>query len=66
MEAIKNFFISDNFRNFWVNFYNGFENALDFIFGKINYEPIRQLLNNPWFWIILIGLFLLSLIFRRR
>jgi len=66
MEAIKNFFVSDNFKNFWVNFYGGFEKVLDFIFGKIKYEPIRQLLVNPWFWIILVVLFLLSLIFRRR
>ncbi|MDD5659127.1 MAG: hypothetical protein PHR39_03820 [Actinomycetota bacterium] len=66
MEAIKNFFVSDNFRNFWINFYNWFGNVLDFIFGKIKYEPIRQLLVNPWFWIIIIGLLLLFLIFRRR
>ncbi|MCE5329551.1 hypothetical protein LLG07_04365 [bacterium] len=66
MEAIKNFFVSDKFKNFWVNFYSGFEKVLDLIFGKIKYEPIRQLFVNPWFWIIVICLFLLFLIFRRR
>lgn len=66
METIKNFFTSENFKNFWINFYNGFENVLDFIFGKIKYEPIRELLSNPWFWIIFVVLVLLSIIFRRR
>ena len=66
METIKNFFTSENFKNFWINFYSGFENVLDFIFGKIKYEPIRELLSNPWFWIIILVIFLLSLIFRRR
>ncbi|HHT78756.1 MAG TPA: hypothetical protein GXZ93_03025 [Actinobacteria bacterium] len=66
METIKNFFTSENFKNFWINFYNGFENVLDFIFGKIKYEPIRELLSNPWFWIIFVVLVLLSVIFRKR
>ncbi len=66
METIKNFFTSENFKNFWINFYSGFESVLDFIFGKIKYEPIRELLSNPWFWIIILVIFLLSLIFRRR
>jgi hypothetical protein len=66
MEAIKNFFISEKFKNFWINFYNGFQNFLESLFGKIKYEPIKVLLINPWFWIIIIALFLLFLIFRRR
>jgi hypothetical protein len=66
METIKNFFTSDKFKIYWANFYSGFEKFLDFVFGKIKYEPIRDLLVNPWFWIILFALFLLSLIFRRR
>jgi hypothetical protein len=66
MEAIKNFFTSEKFKISWNNFYNWFEKFLDFVFGKIKYEPIKELLTNPWFWIILLALFLLSLIFRRR
>jgi len=66
MEAIKNFFISEKFKNFWINFYNGFQNMLDSLFGKIQYEPIKVLLTNPWFWIIIIVLLFLFLIFRRR
>jgi len=66
METIKNFFTSEGFKDFWINFYNGFENVLDFIFGKIKYEPLRDLLSNPWFWIILLALFLISIIFRRH
>ncbi|HEY5500736.1 MAG TPA: hypothetical protein VIK09_01985 [Candidatus Humimicrobiaceae bacterium] len=66
MEAIKNFFISDKFKSFWINFYNGFQNILVSLFGKIKYEPIKVLLTNPWFWIIIIALLLLFLIFRRR
>jgi hypothetical protein len=66
MEAIKNFFISEKFKNFWIGFYNGFQSILESVFGKIKYEPIKVLLSNPWFWIIIIGLLILSLIFRRR
>jgi hypothetical protein len=66
METIKKFFTSESFKNFWVNFYKGFENVLDFIFGKIKYDPLRELLANPWFWIIIVFFILLSLIFRRR
>ncbi|MDD3519703.1 MAG: hypothetical protein PHU65_00515 [Actinomycetota bacterium] len=66
METVKNFFTSENFKNFWINFYSGFENVLNVIFGKIKYEPIRDLFSNPWFWIIIVLLILLSIIFRRR
>ena len=66
METIKNFFISDEFKSFWINFYNGFQDILESIFGKIKYEPVKLLFSNPWFWIIIIALFLLLLIFRRR
>jgi len=66
MEAIKNFFVSDQFKNFWANFYAGFENFLYSLFGKIEYEPIRVLFLSPWFWIIIIALLILILIFRRR
>ena len=66
MEAIKNFFISERFKNFWINFYEGFQNILKSIFGKIKYEPIKVLFTNPWFWIIVIALLILFLILRRR
>lgn len=66
MEAIKNFFTSEGFKDFWITVYNGFGQALNFVFGKIGYAPIQELLTNPWFWIILVALFLISLIFRRR
>jgi len=66
MEAIKNFFISEKFKNFWIIFYNGFQKMLQSIFGEIKYEPIRVLLTNPWFWIIIIVLLILILILRRR
>jgi len=66
MEAIKNFFISEKFKDFWINFYNGFQNILESFFGKIKYEPIKVLFINPWFWIIVIALLILFLILRRR
>lgn len=66
METLKNFFTAENLESFFSNIYNWLENNLAIVFGKIPYEPIRNLLVNPWFWIIIIVLFLLSLIFRRR
>ncbi|MHB1346038.1 MAG: hypothetical protein ACYCXK_00965 [Candidatus Humimicrobiaceae bacterium] len=66
MEAIKNFFISERFKNFWINFYEGFQDILKSIFGKIKYEPINALFTNPWFWTIVIALLILFLILRRR
>ena len=66
MELIKDFFTSENLKNFFLEIYGWLDNILDRAFGKIGYEPISELLSNPWFWIIIIGLFLLSLIFRRR
>jgi len=66
MEAIKDFFTSENTKSFFLNIYEWLENILTKAFGKIGYEPIRDLLSNPWFWIIIVALFLLSIIFRRR
>lgn len=66
MEKFKNFFSFENIREIFEKTYIWLENILDKIFGGIKYEPIKELLTNPWFWIILIILFILSRIFRRR
>lgn len=66
MEAIKNLFTAEKIKSFFINIYNWLENILETAFGRIGYEPIRNLLTNPWFWIIIIALFILSLVFRRR
>ncbi|OPL17421.1 MAG: hypothetical protein AVO38_00055 [delta proteobacterium ML8_D] len=66
MEEIKNFFTSENLKSFFVNIYSWLEDILTKAFDKIEYEPIRNLLINPWFWIIIVFLFLLSFLFRRR
>jgi hypothetical protein len=52
--------------NFFINIYSWLENILSIAFGNIGYEPIRNLLINPWFWIIIIVLIIVCFIFRRR
>ncbi len=66
MEFIKGFFTKDNFTRLFERFYEWLENILDTVFGGMDYEPLRDLFINPWFWIILIALFILGIIFRRR
>ncbi len=66
MEVIRNFFTLENIQSLFVTIYNWMEDLLTKIFGKLGYEPLRNLFTNPWFWIIILALFLLSLIFRRR
>lgn len=66
MEVIRNFFTLENIRSLFVTIYNWMEGLLTKIFGKLGYDPLRDLFSNPWFWIIILTLFLLSLIFRRR
>ncbi len=66
MEALKNFFTSENLKSFFTTIYSWMEDLLTKAFGRIGYEPIRNLFTNPWFWIIILALFLLGLIFRRR
>lgn len=66
MEAIKNFFTLENMRPIFENMYTWLENFLIRVFGNLGYEPLRNLLTNPWFWIIIVVLFLLGIIFRRR
>jgi hypothetical protein len=66
METIKNFFTPENLQSFFEGIYNSLEDMLVKAFDKIGYEPIKNLLINPWFWIIIVVLFLLSFLFRRR
>ncbi len=66
MEWTKNFFTLENSKALLLKFYEWFQDFLIKVFGKIQYEPIRDLLSNPWFWIILIVLFIIGRIFRRR
>lgn len=65
-EKLRGFFEWENLKNLLEKIYGWSEIALETIFGRINYEPIRELLTNPWFWLIIIILILLGLIFRRR
>ena len=66
MEIIKGFFTKDNLIALFDQFYRWLEGILDNIFGNFTYEPLKILLINPWFWLIIIALLLLGLIFRRR
>ena len=66
MEAIKNFFTLENMGSLFEIIYTWLEDLLTRVFGKLGYEPLRNLFTNPWFWIIIVALFLLSIIFRRR
>jgi hypothetical protein len=66
MEILKDFFSKDNISSLFDKFYGWFEGILINAFGNFSYEPIRALLVNPWFWIILAALIFLWIIFRRR
>jgi len=66
MDQVKNFFKWENIKLILEKIYGWLQDILDKIFGGITYEPIRELLTNPWFWIILLALFILKRIFRRR
>jgi len=65
-EKFKSFFEWENVKGLFIKIYDWSEVALDTLFGKISYDPVRELLTNPWFWIIIIALLILGLIFRRR
>ena len=65
-EYFKNFFSLENFKFIWIKIYDWLAITLKTLFGKIPYIPIRDLLTNPWFWIIIVVLLLLGIIFRRR
>jgi len=66
MESIKNFFTKDNALSLYDQFYNWLEGLLVDVFGNFTYEPLRALLINPLFWIIILALISLGLIFRKR
>jgi len=66
MESIKNFFTKDNALSLYDQFYNWLEGLLVDVFGNFTYEPLRTLLINPLFWIIILALISLGLIFRKR
>ena len=66
MEIIKNFFTKDNISSLFEQFYKWLEGILADVFGNFTYEPLRDLLIIPWFWIIIFALVILGLIFRKR
>jgi hypothetical protein len=66
LEKLKSIFEWENIKVLFLKIYEWSESALETIFGRIGYDPIRELLTNPWFWIIILILILLGLIFRRR
>jgi hypothetical protein len=66
MEILKNFFTKDNALSLYEQFYNWLEGLLINVFGGFPYEPLRALLINPLFWIIILALIFLGLIFRKR
>jgi len=66
MESIKKFFTKDNALSLYDRFYNWLEGLLVDVFGNFPYEPLRALLINPLFWIIILALIFLGLIFRKR
>lgn len=66
LQRLHDFFKIENLMHLWSKAYEWFEITLKTIFGKIPYEPIRDLFINPWFWIIVIFILILGIIFRRR
>jgi hypothetical protein len=66
LNRIRDFFNAENIRHLWGRVYEWFEITLKTIFGRIPYEPVRDLLINPWFWFIILFIIILYLIFRRR
>jgi hypothetical protein len=66
MEAVRNFFTKDNMYALFGQFYRWLEGLLENVFGNYSYEPLRVLLTNPLFWIIIIVLIILGFAFRRR
>jgi len=66
MEVIKDFFTGENMAALWEQFYSWLEGILLNIFGNFSYGPLRVLLINPWFWLIIILLIVLGILFRKR
>ncbi|MGM0366692.1 MAG: hypothetical protein ACQEP5_09190 [Actinomycetota bacterium] len=66
MEALKDFFSEENIKELFDNFYQWLESLLNDWFGRIEYEPMKDLLTNPLFWLIIIVLLFFGFVFRRR
>lgn len=66
IEEFKAFFNSENIKHIWEKSYEWFDLTLKTIFGRIPYDPIRDLFINPWFWFILFFIIITALIFRRK
>lgn len=66
IQKFNDFFEGERISSLANKAYEWFELTLITLFGKIPYEPIRDLFTNPWFWLIIFFIILLFLIFRRR
>ncbi len=66
IQHLQEFFSAENLKFLWMRVYEWFEITLKTLFGQIPYTPIRDLLINPWFWVIIVLIIVLILIFRRR
>ncbi len=66
MEQVKSLFNLETIKELSIKIYDWAQTALDTLFGNISYHPIRDLLTNPWFWIILAFLLVLGILFKRR
>ncbi len=66
LNRLQGFFSGENIKALSVKVYEWFEITLSTLFGKIPYEPIKDLFINPWFWFILIFIVILIIILRRR
>jgi hypothetical protein len=58
--------LENNLLPLFDRFYQWSEGWLEKAFSNLDYQPLKQLLTNPWFWIILIIIIILGLVFRRR
>ena len=65
-QRLENFFKGDGITTLWDRIYEWFEITLRTLFGRIPYEPIKDLFINPWFWLIVVFLIVLLLVLRRR
>ncbi len=66
MDIFKDFFSGENIKRLFDNLYVWLESLLTSWFGNIQYEPIKDLLTNPYFWLIIIVLLLAGFILRRK
>ena len=66
LNKLQDFFNGENIKALSVKVYEWFEITLRTLFGKIPYDPIKDLFINPWFWFILIFMVILIVVLRRR